>query len=409
MERTLSRITEHLVALVAARRTAAPLFVALQGPQGIGKTTITRALATITSLRVAVVSLDDLYLPHHALQRVHEAAKHNKLLSGRGQPGTHDLPLAADILQRLHGINSPGANVVRVPVFDKSLHNGQGDRLPEAQATEITGLLDVVVLEGWCVGFYPLPEDQLATRYDDIVSGTGAHDGFVRDAVRVHTLDDLRCINKHLEAYAEALYPFFDAFIQLAPPTDAPLSPIYTWRLEQEHALKKQTDGRGMSDDQVKSFIDRYIPGYVFFLEGVQRGWAPNYIRTRHMAARSHHHSGESEGDGAGDATTGNSALPLEEPFEGTESQAQHPPTSTSTTTPAPAPTSAHINASTTSLSHADGSNNTTRAANRTRTCTHTPLLPRTYDQTGPNPPWKGRGLCIYLDQRRAMIGSETF
>lgn len=57
---------------------------------------------------------------------------------------------------------------------------------------------------------------------------------------------------------------------------------IYKWRLEQEHYMKAHNGGVGMSDDRVKTsvptalllpakyltlvrFIDRYIPGYVFF------------------------------------------------------------------------------------------------------------------------------------------------
>jgi len=153
-----------------------------------------------------------------------------------------------------------------------------------------------------------------------------------------------------------------------------------------------------MSDDQVKSFIDRYIPGYVFFLEGVQRGWDPNYIRNRHMNARSHcprHHHGEGESDGdGGDATAGNITK------EGTEGEAQHPST----------PTPAHISASTISLSHADEAvdarydvSSNSNITDRTRTRT------RSNDKTETNPPWKGRGLCIHLDQRRAVIGFEKF
>jgi D-glycerate 3-kinase len=57
---------------------------------------------------------------------------------------------------------------------------------------------------------------------------------------------------------------------------------IYQWRLEQEHNMKASNGGRGMSDEAVKesaimffyilpqmltlsSFVDRYIPGYIFF------------------------------------------------------------------------------------------------------------------------------------------------
>jgi len=82
-------------------------------------------------------------------------------------------------------------------------------------------------------------------------------------------LADIKAINDKLHEYS-ALWDFFDIFIQLkANPPSSPMlsqySVIYKWRLEQEHYMKALNGGRGMSDTAVKSFIDRYIPGYVFF------------------------------------------------------------------------------------------------------------------------------------------------
>jgi D-glycerate 3-kinase len=110
-----------------------PLFVALQGPQGIGKTTLTSSLqdalhsvaqrrgrptspfeaeASLTPRpKVMVLSLDDFYLPHSAMVALacasratavsseeENSPRPNKLLSGRGLPGTHDLPLLTSVL-----------------------------------------------------------------------------------------------------------------------------------------------------------------------------------------------------------------------------------------------------------------------------------------------------------------------
>jgi D-glycerate 3-kinase len=68
-----------------------------------------------------------------------------------------------------------------------------------------------------------------------------------------------------------------------APPTDiSQYAIVYKWRLEQEHHMKALNGGKGMDDAAVKSsvrdlrisnffahfffrFVDRYIPGYVFF------------------------------------------------------------------------------------------------------------------------------------------------
>jgi len=37
--------------------------------------------------------------------------------------------------------------------------------------------------------------------------------------------------------------------------------------------MKANNGGQGMTDEQVARFIDRYIPGYIFFGDGVVRGY----------------------------------------------------------------------------------------------------------------------------------------
>jgi len=37
--------------------------------------------------------------------------------------------------------------------------------------------------------------------------------------------------------------------------------------------MKARNGGKGMTDEQVKSFVDRYIPGYFFFSDGIQNGY----------------------------------------------------------------------------------------------------------------------------------------
>lgn len=43
-----------------------------------------------------------------------------------------------------------------VPQYDKSLHSGRGDRAPFGRWLTTTGPVDVVILEGWMLGFTPL-------------------------------------------------------------------------------------------------------------------------------------------------------------------------------------------------------------------------------------------------------------
>ena len=66
--------------------------VGIQGPQGSGKTYITKQLHTILTsppynLQVAVLSIDDLYLPYKGLRALFDLD--NPLLKGRGYSLVH--------------------------------------------------------------------------------------------------------------------------------------------------------------------------------------------------------------------------------------------------------------------------------------------------------------------------------
>lgn len=193
-----------------------PLFVGVQGPQGSGKTFLTSHLRSLLaeppcSLSVAVLSIDDLYLPHAGLRALAETHPRNRLLHGRGQPGTHDVELGNGILKVLKAINDGevgcGPGEVVLPVFDKSLFDGEGDRAAQGQV--VRGPLDVVVLEGWCIGFYPVRREVVEERWYQLVPGL---DDF--DMQSFVSLEDVLEVNDLLRAYVE-WWQTFDAFIQV--------------------------------------------------------------------------------------------------------------------------------------------------------------------------------------------------
>ncbi|KAL1745054.1 P-loop containing nucleoside triphosphate hydrolase protein [Schizophyllum fasciatum] len=272
LPKSVEIIAEHvLTQLAAAPADARPLFVALQGPQGSGKSYTTRLLrdhlaAPPHALRVAALSLDDLYLPHDSLTAL--AKSGNPLWTGRGQPGTHDVDLGVQVLTKL----KEGKEDVELPRFEKSLFDGEGDRLPiDGTGPLVKPPVDVVLLEGWCTGFYPISIEELEQRWD-------SH--WREERVRLSlednelgTMDHVIAINEALKKYVK-LWQFFSVFVQLVPaPTEAsPYAVVYKWRLEQEHNMKAKNGGKGMTDDAVKKFVDRYIPGYVFFSDGVTEG-----------------------------------------------------------------------------------------------------------------------------------------
>jgi D-glycerate 3-kinase len=211
---TIDRITKHILShcpYPSRHPKPPPLFVAIQGPQGSGKTYITSLLTQHLpspphNLKLATLSIDDLYLPHRKLRELKEQLyPGNRLLEGRGLPGTHDLEFGIGVLGRLKNINqgSPEAPGVVLPVFDKSLHNGEGDRLPlNYHATQ--GPLDIVIVEGWCMGFSSISSSTLRARWE----------GMDPEMKQWCGLGHVREVNRLLEAY-EGLWAFFDVFIQV--------------------------------------------------------------------------------------------------------------------------------------------------------------------------------------------------
>ncbi|KAG6813517.1 hypothetical protein H0H92_010222 [Tricholoma furcatifolium] len=258
MDSVVAHIVQHI-----DPNPSAPLFVAIQGPQGSGKSYLSSQIKQCLSqpphsLNVALLSIDDLYLPHDGLVRLASLNPPNPLWAGRGQPGTHDVKLGIEIMQRLRSKSES----VELPCFDKSLFNGEGDRLPSGILVDPP--VDVVILEGWCVGFFPISLKELSMRWDGIWREESARLALPDFA----TKHDIERVNETLKDYVE-LWSFFDILIQIKPAPaishPSPYSIVYRWRLQQEHNMKIANGGQGMSDEAVKAFVDRYIPGYVFF------------------------------------------------------------------------------------------------------------------------------------------------
>ena len=131
-------------ALAAARAVAAPTPVfAISGLQGSGKSTLAAQIAAqaeAEGLRVAVLSLDDLYLTRD--QRRQLAREVHPLLATRGPPGTHDVVVGCRVLDALKA-----GEDIALPRFDKLAD----DRAQDAWTT-VRGRVDLVLDGGLCVG-----------------------------------------------------------------------------------------------------------------------------------------------------------------------------------------------------------------------------------------------------------------
>ena len=128
-----------------------PRLIAINGAQGSGKTTLCRFLETLLiehNLRTVTLSLDDLYLPR--AERLAMASHEHPLFATRGVPGTHDVALGEAIIDDLLA-----GRTAALPRFDKAVD----DRAPMRRMVEPQ--IEVVLLEGWCVGAVPQPAGEL--------------------------------------------------------------------------------------------------------------------------------------------------------------------------------------------------------------------------------------------------------
>ena len=249
VSRVILPLAEHIRRLREERQR--PLVVGTNGAQGTGKSTLTLFLKELLSdlyqVPTASFSIDDLYLTRAGRERL--AAEWHPLMRTRGVPGTHDLTLGREVIERL---TSAGEGTrTAIPAFDKS----RDDRAPEADWPVYQGRAEVVLLEGWCVGAVPEDSDSLAKPINTLELCEDI-DGAWRSFVN-------QCLSKEYTQFFEQI----DCLIMLkAPSMDA----ILKWRTLQEHKLgakirsaprqggTRQAPSRLMTEEQIFRFIMHY-------------------------------------------------------------------------------------------------------------------------------------------------------
>lgn len=268
----LSLLSEHQ-AQHSSEANPPPFFIGLNGVQGAGKSVLVDILKkTLTSLPynlpTVVFSLDDLYLTHADQVALAQRHADNPLLQHRGQPSTHDIPLALSVFASLKA-NKP----TKIPQYNKAAFSGQGDRVPESEweqvNTDPSSPVRVVLFEGWCVGFRPLSEDFLAAKHAAAVQAlqNSTPSTPYKGRLGHNTLKSITTINEALKAY-DALTSQLDAFVHIDAQDP---QYVYRWRLEQEAGLRASR-GSGMTDEQVKEFVDGYYPAYELYTDTLRDG-----------------------------------------------------------------------------------------------------------------------------------------
>ncbi len=121
-----AEVGARIEALTSERK---PHVLGLSGLPGSGKTTVARLVRGAFSM-----SLDDFYLS--------KAERAERGLRWRGGPGSHDLELLYEVLERIRSRTAP----VTIPRFD----HGRDDR---GEPTTLEVVPDLVIVEGWFLGY----------------------------------------------------------------------------------------------------------------------------------------------------------------------------------------------------------------------------------------------------------------
>ncbi|MGO1073751.1 kinase [Lysobacter sp. CA199] len=208
---------------------------AISGLQGSGKSTLAAQLAAAAQargLRSAVLSIDDFYLGRRERQRL--GRRVHPLLATRGPPGTHEVALACEVLDRLRA-----GQPVRLPRFDKLADT----RLPPSRWGRAEAV-DLTVFEGWFLatpaqhaGALAVPVNALERNEDP--------DGVWRDYC-----------NRALAERYPALWSRLDRVVFLRPPG---FEIVVEWRWQQEQALQARNPRRrAMNRAQVERFVQLF-------------------------------------------------------------------------------------------------------------------------------------------------------
>lgn len=228
--------------IVSSMSAGMPNFIGIQGSQGSGKSTCAEFMRILMThqfdKKIVVMSIDDFYLTK--AERVEMSKTQHPLFITRGVPGTHNIAMIESIFS-----SARAGQDFEVPVFDKSID----DRAPQSCWQRITEKIDVIVLEGWCVGITPELDVKLTKPVNDLEEFEDS-DAVWRSKVN----------NSLKGSYAE-LYAQLDKLIALQAPS---FDCVFEWRLLQEEKMIARIKARGgdasaaQSPEQISRFIEHY-------------------------------------------------------------------------------------------------------------------------------------------------------
>lgn len=119
----------------------------------------------------------------------------------RGQPSTHDIALGKELFRAIRNRDSN----IKIPSYDKSAFNGQGDRRAANEWETINDdssrqKVEVVIFEGWCVGFRSLSEEELRRKWEQAKAAAEGDSAYKGQLGKLH-FESVQFVNAALKEY----------------------------------------------------------------------------------------------------------------------------------------------------------------------------------------------------------------
>jgi D-glycerate 3-kinase len=194
---------------------------------GTGKTTLGNWLEAISlklNFKISVISIDDFYLQSDEMKL---AIKNNPWNVSRGFPGSHSVNLMYEKL-----LNWKINGELNVPVFDKSLRNGLGDRSHWRLDKP-----DLLIIEGWFLGIKPYSSDI-------IDPSLNAADLSIDESSYMLTIQNN--LNEYLD-----IWNLIDKIWHIKPLKNEYMN---TWKINQEKEMFLQK-GNALKDEKLSNFL----------------------------------------------------------------------------------------------------------------------------------------------------------
>lgn len=233
-------LVESILQRCNEQAATSPQIIGIHGCQGSGKSTLAALLdawlGDVAGLNVLRLSIDDFYLTKH--QRRSLADSIHPLFATRGVPGTHDIALLETVLR---AVIARSTEDLATPRFDKA----RDDRASPKESV-VARDIDVVVLEGWCVGLPPEPQERLEHDINPMESEQDPQ-AIWRGKVNKALAEEYKTVFDLLTALVVLRAPHFDTVVD--------------WRWEQEQKLiRRQQRPSGVDDALMdRKGVERFV------------------------------------------------------------------------------------------------------------------------------------------------------